>query len=103
MVMSRLTNARINRANVPTAAASEGVKKPAMIPPTTTKKTIRTHMISGNVRIRAFQVDLSDWGAILGSIFAHPKIMNMKKSAMRRPGRIPARKSFPMDCSVIIP
>ncbi len=28
-------------------------------------------MISGNVRIRAFQVDRSDRGATFGSIFAH--------------------------------
>src|SRR3989339_661948 len=71
-VISRLTTARRRRANVPTLPASEGVKTPAMIPPTAIRKTVSTHTISGNERSRAFQVDRSDLGATLGSILAHP-------------------------------
>jgi len=53
-VMSLLMIARRRTAKVPTAAASEGVKKPCMIPPTTSTKMSRTQNISGRERILAF-------------------------------------------------
>ena len=69
--ISPLATARTRTANVPTAPASVGVKKPLMIPPTTMRKTSPIQKTSGKEWILAFHDDRSDMGAILGLIFAH--------------------------------
>jgi len=68
----RLATASRRTANVPTAPASVGVKKPYMIPPMTRRKTRMIQATSGSERNLAFQVDRSDMGAIFGLIFTHP-------------------------------
>src|SRR5512136_558967 len=63
---SRFTDTKNRTAKVPTAPASEGVKNPCIMPPTTTRKIAITHATGGRDTIRAFQSYRSDLGATAG-------------------------------------
>ena len=63
----------------------------------------RIQSTSGSDATRSFQVDLSPLGPSAGLILHQPSMMPMKNRAMIRPGTRPARKSFPIDCSVMMP
>jgi hypothetical protein len=69
----------------------------------TRAKIIATQRNSGEDLIRSFHVDLGAAFAIEGSILTQPSITHMKSRAMTNPGMMPARKSLPIDCSVMIP
>ena len=88
---------------MPTLAASVGEKKPHMMPPTTRRKMTSTHMVSGTEAARSFQVKRGPLGAISGLILDHPYMIRTKRTAVRRPGTMPARNSYPIDCSVRMP
>src|SRR3989339_799701 len=98
-----LAYASMNTAAVPMLPASVGENHPAMSPPMTREKIIATHRNSGEDFILSSHVDLGDGLATDGSILTQPMITHMKNRAMISPGKIPARKSFPIDCSVMIP
>lgn len=95
--------ATMKTATVPMVPASVGEKIPFMRPPIITKKTIPTVRNSGRAFPLSFHDDRSPPGAMVGSILTHPKITTANRKEIRSPGSTPARKSFPMDCCVMMP
>lgn len=84
--------------------ASVDVNNPFKIPPITMKKMMATAMNSGSVSALSPQVKvIVAFGPRAGLILHHTHIMIMKKKEMSNAGNIPARNSFPIDCSVMIP
>ena len=74
------------------------------MPPMVIIKTRIVSHIPHRAKIFSFHVALpGGTGATEGSIFTQPIMIPINNAARRRPGSIPAIRSFPIDCSVSIP
>ena len=73
------------------------------MPPITTKKRIRIGQISTRPYSFSPRVVAEPEGPMDGFNLQRNQMMVQKMAASPRPGRIPAMKSFPIDCSVMIP
>ena len=85
----------------PTPAASVAVKAPPYMPPITSVNSAATAHTSRRARRRSASVARACvCGACLGSCQVTMAMVAMNSSVSRMPGRMPARNSLPIDCSV---
>ena len=96
----RLIAAMKSAPAAPTAAASEGVKYPRYMPPSTTRNSKMTCQTSTNTRSRAIQGVLSMAIPNSGRRAVVNTTASMYKPMPSTPGSTPAANSCPMDCSV---
>ncbi len=87
----------------PTAPASVGVKMPRKSPPMTSKKSRNVSIRPERDLIFSLNVVLGPRGPSSGLSVVHIRMVIIKRTVKRRPGRSPAIKSLPMDCSVCMP
>ncbi len=102
-VRFRLIMATIRVENAPTAPASVGVKIPPKSPPITRIKIMRVSITPDSDAIFSFHEVLGPRGPSSGLRLVHMRMLTTMRAVRRMPGRIPAMKSSPMDCSVRMP
>ena len=102
-VRLRLRRAMRRVPKAPMAPASVGVKNPQKSPPITKIKRINVSTSPERDAIFSLKVVFGPLGASSGLRCTQMVIVRMKSIVRSRPGRMPAMKSLPMDCSVIIP
>jgi len=87
----------------PMAAASVGVKTPMKRPPMTAAKSRSVSTTPASEATFSRRVNRAPGMASSGRLQVQRKTVAMNSIVMRIPGTTPARKSFPTDCSVMIP
>ena len=103
MFRSLLARESRSIANVPTLPASVGVKNPCSKPSMTSRKMTSGHITPERERMRSPQLNRSPFGAMIGLILQRARTRTIKRRQMTTPGMMPATKSLPIDCCVMIP
>jgi len=102
-VSLRVTIPMSNAPAAPAPPACVGLNHPRKSPIITMANKDRVSIIPTSPFILSFQLLPVPAGASSGFCLQRSMITTMKSVARVKPGRIPARNSLPMDCSVIIP
>ncbi len=87
----------------PMAPASVGVKKPMKRPPMTSTKMMSVSETPVSDATFSLKENLGPLGPSSGLMVTQMSTAAMKNMVRMMPGRIPAMKSLPMDCSVRMP
>ena len=99
----RRISATASVAQAPTAPASVGVKMPPKSPPMTRMKITSVSAMPLSEASFSRRLELGPRGPSSGRSVVQMRMLTTKSVVSTTPGRSPAMKSSPMDCSVRMP